>query len=447
MGNSIWRRRTSMGSGTVAQRSEVRSAVGRFLLTGLLVTMLIATPVAFWIRAEAENHALDNAQLITQRLADYAISPLINDRLVAGDPAAIEELDARLKPWLERGAVLRIKVWDDDGRIVYSDVPSLIGQQFDLPDRGLGLLAGASGTASLESQRGLENEYEADSGELVEVYVGSMAATGAPLIFEAYYDDDGVREEQTLVLLAIAPIFLLSFGVLQLAQLVPAVRLARRIQAHEVSRRKLLQYAIEASDLERRRIARDLHDEVIQDLAGLSYAMEAEEKRGAASQRPLFGRVRSILQENLRTLRAMTSELYPPDLDKLGLPAALTRLAESLREQGIDVALQVPDNYEMDRDHAVMLYRVAREVLTNTVKHAHANTVHLSLLREDGSTVLTIKDDGRGFNPEDGSPDGHLGLRIMHDTIREAGGSLQVLSGGGSGTSVIATLSHVPSAA
>ncbi|MBG6189465.1 signal transduction histidine kinase [Arthrobacter sp. CAN_A212] len=408
---------------------------------------LIATPVAFWIRAEAENHALDNAQRITQRLADYAVSPLINDRLIAGDPAAIEELDVRLKPWLERGAVLRIKVWDGDGRIIYSDVPSLIGQQFDLPAPALGLLAGASGTTSLEDQQGLENEYEADSGELVEVYVGSLAATGAPLIFEAYYDDDGVREEQTRVLLAITPIFLLAFGVLQLAQLIPAVRLARRIQAHEVSRRKLLQYAIEASDLERRRIARDLHDEVIQDLAGLSYAMEAEEKRGAASQRPLFGRVRSILQENLRTLRAMTSELYPPDLDTLGLPAALTRLAESLREQGIDVALQVPDNYEMDRDHAVMLYRVAREVLTNTVKHAHANSVHLSLLREDGSTVLTIRDDGRGFNPEDGSPEGHLGLRLMHDTIREAGGSLQVLSGGGCGTSVIATLSRIPSAA
>lgn len=421
--------------------------MGRFLLTGLLVMTLIATPVAFWIRAEAENHALDNAQRITQRLADYAVSPLINDRLIAGDPAAIEELDVRLKPWLERGAVLRIKVWDGDGRIIYSDVPSLIGQQFDLPAPALGLLAGASGTTSLEDQQGLENEYEADSGELVEVYVGSLAATGAPLIFEAYYDDDGVREEQTRVLLAITPIFLLAFGVLQLAQLIPAVRLARRIQAHEVSRRKLLQYAIEASDLERRRIARDLHDEVIQDLAGLSYAMEAEEKRGAASQRPLFGRVRSILQENLRTLRAMTSELYPPDLDTLGLPAALTRLAESLREQGIDVALQVPDNYEMDRDHAVMLYRVAREVLTNTVKHAHANSVHLSLLREDGSTVLTIRDDGRGFNPEDGSPEGHLGLRLMHDTIREAGGSLQVLSGGGCGTSVIATLSRIPSAA
>lgn len=447
MGKRLWPRHIADGGVTVSERSEVRSAVGRFLLTGLLVMTLIATPVAFWIRAEAENHALDNAQRITQRLADYAVSPLINDRLIAGDPAAIEELDVRLKPWLERGAVLRIKVWDGDGRIIYSDVPSLIGQQFDLPAPALGLLAGASGTTSLEDQQGLENEYEADSGELVEVYVGSLAATGAPLIFEAYYDDDGVREEQTRVLLAITPIFLLAFGVLQLAQLIPAVRLARRIQAHEVSRRKLLQYAIEASDLERRRIARDLHDEVIQDLAGLSYAMEAEEKRGAASQRPLFGRVRSILQENLRTLRAMTSELYPPDLDTLGLPAALTRLAESLREQGIDVALQVPDNYEMDRDHAVMLYRVAREVLTNTVKHAHANSVHLSLLREDGSTVLTIRDDGRGFNPEDGSPEGHLGLRLMHDTIREAGGSLQVLSGGGCGTSVIATLSRIPSAA
>ncbi|MBG6179546.1 sensor histidine kinase [Arthrobacter sp. CAN_A1] len=445
--NNTWYQAPETNSETVKERSEVRSAVGRFLLTGVLVMVLIATPVAFWIRAEAEKHALDNAQLITQRLADFAVSPLINAQLIAGDEAAIERLDTRLKPWLERGSVLRIKVWDGAGNIVYSDMPSLIGQQFELPDAGTDLFAGATGSASLEDQQELENEYEAESGELVEVYVESATANGEPLIFEAYYDDDGVREEQASVLLSIAPIFLLSFGVLQLAQLVPAVRLARRIQANQVSQRKLLQYAIEASDLERRRIARDLHDEVIQDLAGLSYAMEAEEKRGAASQRPLFGRVRSILQENLRTLRAMTSELYPPDLDKLGLPAALARLAESLREQGINVALQVPENCEMDRDQAVMLYRVAREVLTNAVKHAQANTVYLSLLREDSSTVMTIKDDGRGFNPEEGSPDGHLGLRIMRDTIREAGGSLQVLSGGGRGTSVIATLSRVPSAA
>ncbi|WP_051427672.1 sensor histidine kinase [Arthrobacter sp. H20] len=409
--------------------------------------VLIATPVAFWIRAQAENHALENAQLMTQRLADYAVGPLITDQLIAGNTAAIADLDRRLEPWLERGAVLRVKVWTADGTIVYSDMRSLIGQQFVPPDPHSDGDSGDNGSASLEDQDELENEYETNSGELVEVYVESAAAGGEPLIFEAYYTDETVRAEQTSVLLAIAPIFLLSFGVLQMAQLIPAVQLARRIQAQEASRRKLLQYAIEASDLERRRIARDLHDEVIQDLAGLSYAMESEEKRGAVPQRPLFARVRSILQENVRTLRAMTSELYPPDLDQLGLSAALTRLATILRDQGIDVALQVPENCELDRDHAAMLYRVAREVLTNTVKHAEASTVHLSLLKGEDSTVMTIKDNGRGFNPDNGPPEGHLGLRLMQDTIREAGGSLQVLSGAGGGTSVIATLSRVPSAA
>ncbi|MBE0009117.1 sensor histidine kinase [Arthrobacter sp. AET 35A] len=439
------RPRRRPGSPTVAERSEVRRAVARFLWTGLLVTVLIATPVAFWIRAEAENHALVNARLITQRLADYAISPLVTTQLLAGDPAAIEDLDARLQPWLERGAVLRIKVWTADGTIVYSDVHSLIGQQFMPPDPEM--LDGTGGNAALEDQNELENEFESGSGELVEVYVESAAANGEPLIFEAYYDDEAVRDEQSMVLLAIAPIFLLSFAVLQLAQLVPGIQLARRIKAQEVSRRKLLQYAIEASDLERRRIARDLHDEVIQDLAGLSYVMEAEEDHGAVEQRPLFARVRSILQENVRTLRAMTSELYPPDVDKLGLPEALSRLAAAMKDHGITVALQIPESCDIDRDQAVMLYRVAREVLMNTVKHAQANTVHLSLLRQDDSTVMTIRDDGRGFNPEASSGEGHFGLRLMRDTIREAGGSLEVVSGGTGGTSVTATLTRVPSAA
>lgn len=121
--------------------------------------------------------------------------------------------------------------------------------------------------------------------------------------FEADYDDDEVRAEQASVLFGMAAPFLLALGVLQLAQLFPAVRLARRIQAHEAARSRLLRRAIEASELERQRIARDLHDEVIQDLSGLSYVLESEERHGPQAQRALFADARRILQDNVRSLR------------------------------------------------------------------------------------------------------------------------------------------------
>jgi two-component system NarL family sensor kinase len=272
----------------------------------------------------------------------------------------------------------------------------------------------------------------------VEVYVPVTAPNGERLAFEAYYDDDAVRQEQAAVLVDMAPPFLLALGVLQLAQLLPAVRLARRIQAYEAGRTRLLRRAIEASELERQRIARDLHDEVIQDLAGLSYLLESEEMHRPVGQRQLFADARRILQDNVRNLRAMTSELYPPDLNRLGLRGALARLGDPLEERGISLTLELPPKCELDRDRAALFYRVVREALANTAKHSQATTAELRLRQEGPSSEIRIHDDGCGFDQSMGSPEGHFGLRIMRDTISEAGGSLQVMSAPGHGTTVIA---------
>ncbi|WP_307794459.1 sensor histidine kinase [Arthrobacter cavernae] len=399
----------------------------------------MAIPVAFWIRAEAERHALDNAKIITQGLADYAISPLMTEQLLARDPAALTQLDRLLQPWFDGGVVTRIKVWDAQGRVVYSDVDSLIGQTFDQPESARELLAGGPATATLESQNELENAFEETSGELLEVYVRSTAQSGTPLIFEAYYDGTGVRQEQEAVLYGMIPPLLLALAVLQLAQLIPAARLAHRIQAFQATRHSLLRHAVEASDLERRRIARELHDDVIQDLSGLAYALESEERQGPEMQRPLFANARTILQENVRTLRAMTSELYPPDLQEVGLEASLLRLGTPLLERGISLTVDVPDKFVLDRERAVMVYRVAREALANVAKHSSAQLAELRIRQNGHRTEIRISDDGLGFDPSRPPLEGHLGLRILRDTIDQAGGSLEIQSAPGSGTTVTAT--------
>jgi two-component system NarL family sensor kinase len=421
-----------------AERREVRAAVGRFLTAGFAALVLVAIPVVFWIWAEAERHALANARDITQRLADNVVGPLITDQLLAREPAALELLDQRLGPWLAESGVARIKVWDEHGRVVYSDVESLIGQDFEQEEWARQLLEGGPATATLESQTAEENEYEANAGELVEVYVLSASRSGAPMIFETYTSGEGVRREQQAVLWAVIPPMLLSLAVLQLTQLVPAVRLARRIQVHQAARTELLRCAIEASDQERRQIAGELHDEVIQDLSGLAYALESEERRGPPALQHVFTNARTMLQNNIRTLRAMTSELYPPDLEELGLNASLMRLEAPLVERGIDLTVEIPETFVLDRDRAVLLYRVAREALVNVSKHSAARKVAIRVLQAGQRTEITVSDDGIGFNPSKLRTEGHFGLRILGDTMQQAGGTFEVRSAPGAGTSVTA---------
>lgn len=423
----------------VTERREVRSAVARFLTAGFLALVLVATPVAFWIRAEAEQHALANARDITQRLADNTVGPLITAELLAQEPAAVELLDQRLAPWLSNGTLTRIKVWDERGRVVYSDVESLIGQEFEQEEWARLLLEGGPATATLEAQTSEENEFEAGSGELLEVYVRSTSQTGGPMIFETYSSGAGVRREQQEVLVGMIPPTLLSLAVLQLAQLIPAVRLARRIQDHQATRTALLRCAIEASDQERRQIASELHDEVIQDLSGLAYALESEERRGPPELGPVFTNARTMLQNDVRILRAMTSKLYPPDLEELGLKASLMRLEAPLVERGIGFRVDIPDDLVLDRDQTVLVYRVAREALVNAIRHSAARSVEIRIHQSGRRTQITVSDDGVGFNPKGPRPDGHFGLRILGDTIRQAGGSLEIRSRPGAGTSVTAT--------
>ncbi|MBE0008259.1 sensor histidine kinase [Arthrobacter sp. AET 35A] len=423
-----------------AERSEVRIAVYRFLLMGLVALVIVAIPVGFWIREVSEDYALENAKGITQRLADYAVGPLVSDELLAGNPESIRRLDNRLSPWIANGAVSRIKVLNADGQVIYSNVPTLIGRELELRESSTALLAEGQGSVTYQSRDELIHELDGGTEELVEVLVGSRGADGDPLIVQAYYDDENVRAQHGDLLLGIVPAILLALVVLQLAQLVPAVRLARRVQGHQVVRRLLLQRAMDASEMERRRIARELHDEVIQDLSGLAYAMESQETHGDPGQQQFLNQSRTMLQENVRTLRSMTSALYLTDVQDLDLCSSLERLTEPLKDQGVDVRSQLAECSDLSSEQSAVLYRLAREILMNISKHAHARTVDLVLTREARRTVMVVHDDGIGFDAKAQPREGHLGLMIMKDAISEAGGSIEVRSRLGEGTRVVVIL-------
>ncbi|MBC7443301.1 MAG: sensor histidine kinase, partial [Ramlibacter sp.] len=212
------------------ERSEVRAAVTRFLLIGLVTLLAISMPVVLWIRGQAEEHTLAAAIQRTHDLANHTVAPLITDELLAGNPASLRVLDDRLERWMAGASVMRVKVWDPNGLVVYSDLPSLIGRTFPLPNWSTDLLAGGTDRASFGTENRLDNEQDSALGKLVEVNVRAVDESGRPLIVEAYFDDEVVRSEQRALLREIIPAFALSLIALQLGQLLPAIRLARRIQ-------------------------------------------------------------------------------------------------------------------------------------------------------------------------------------------------------------------------
>jgi two-component system, NarL family, sensor kinase len=419
---------------------ETRRALRRYALTGLAAFLIVLVPVIFGTRTLAEEQALRHATENTQHMADFEVGPVIDSTLPIQDARKLDRLDRRLTPSFRHVALFRFKVWNADGTILYSDRRELIGRTFTPPDWSGQMLAGGQGHAEFEAQTDAESASEANHGEVVEVYVGTTAADGERIIVEAYYPAHVVYDDQRNMVLGILPAVLGSLLLLQLLLLIPGLRMAKRLQHNSDVQQRLLEQAISASDVERQRLARHLHDEVIQGLAGLAYTLESYERHEPGPPPLFFAQAKSVVQENISTLRGIATDLYPPDLAELGLPGALERLGDPARARGLDFEVAVQGAAPTDPTTQVLLYRVAREAVANALKHAQAGRIQVTVSGTAESTVLTVADDGRGFDVQQARPEGHLGLAILHDTVTDAGGSLLITSAADSGTKVEAVL-------
>ncbi|NKX53256.1 sensor histidine kinase [Arthrobacter mobilis] len=419
---------------------ETRRALRRYALTGLAAFLIVVVPVVFGTRALAKEQALRHATENTQHMADYEVGPLIDSRGPVQDASTLNRLDRRLAPSFRHVGLVRFKVWNAEGTILYSDRRELIGRQFPLPDWAVPLLAGGEPRARFEVQTDPESASESSHGELVEIYAGTMASNGEPVIVEAYYPAQVVHDDQRSMVLGILPAVLGSLLLLQLLLLIPGLRMAKRLQQNSDTQQRLLEQAISASDLERQRLARHLHDEVIQGLAGLAYTLESYERHEPGPPPSFFAQARAVVQENISTLRGIATDLYPPDLAELGLPGALDRLGDPVRARGLDFDLVVRGTAPEDPNMQVLLYRVARESVANALKHSEAGRIQVVLAGTRDGTTLTVADDGRGFDVRQAAPEGHLGLAILHDTVADAGGTLLITSAAGAGTTVEAGL-------
>ena len=183
------------------------------------------------------------------------------------------------------GSLVRVKLWNADGTIVYSDEPRLVGTHYTLGADEKAAFSSGKIEAEVSDLSKPENQYERSQGKLLEVYLPVETPSGKPLLFEAYYRYGLVSSNGSQLWRSFAPIALGALIALELVQIPLAYSLARRLRQRSAERELLLHQALEASDVERRHIASDLHDGVVQDLAGVAYALSAQ-TRGSTPREP-----------------------------------------------------------------------------------------------------------------------------------------------------------------
>ena len=426
------------GRNRVGNRSEITVALTRFLVVGFASLVLVAIPTVLLFENIAKDRALKAATANWRNLSIDLVAPQTTAGVIARDQAALARIDAVVRPGIRDGSIVRIKIWDMTGRVLYSNEPRLIGRVYPLPEAASLLRSDNPSIAEVSNLKSAENEFEKGQPqqELVEVYTLARASTGQQLIFEAYFPTQSFNQEEHDLLAQMAPVGLAALIVLNLAQLPSAMNLARRVQRSRKSRERLLVHAAAAADHERRQLAQELHDDVIQDLAGVGYALSSLDQDLDETMRPVVAKIGATVCRDIALLRDMVTQLYPRTLAPQSLATSLNDLGMSLRQAGVNVKVDVDEQLTVDETTATLVYRVARESLHNAEKHAQARNVDVRLTSDRSLTVLTVVDDGRGFDPSVAPAPGHIGMRLTRDTVAEAGGTFAVNSRIGHGTRV-----------
>ena len=399
---------------------SVRRPIIHFLLAGILA-LGVAMGFSFYAsHAVAVKMALDDITKTTELHTRDLIEPALTDAVLAGDPAALAALDKVVREKVLDEELIRVKIWTRDGVIRYSDESSLIGQKYDLDVGEEAIFNGGGPEVEEADLTKAENQFETQS--------------------RLYYRYSSVTSVTGTLLRQFVPIVIGALVFVELVQIPLAWRLARRLRNGQMHRERLLSHAIESSNAERRRIASDLHDGVVQELTGVSLSLAAA-ARGTADAHPQLNASSASIRNSVMALRTLLVDIYPPNLAEEGIQSALDDLLRRLEARGVDAQLTV----HVDAEHlatatAGLIYRSAQEALRNVANHADASLVTVDVDLQGDTAILKVEDNGRGFSDEDRAvkaSNDHFGLRALSDLITDAGGRIIIRSQVGVGTRVL----------
>ncbi|MGL4175486.1 MAG: sensor histidine kinase [Dermatophilaceae bacterium] len=432
--------------GTVRGGSTVpppRRVLLHIVVSALVVLMIVVVAGLSATRHAAEDEGLRDAAARTDLLAVNVVVPALEADLWSPRQWRRDEATNRLRRALILAAgseeVASIKVWDPDGTILCSDDRSLIGRRYDLPASTRVDLSDPRSRSAVTDLARPEHANLRRWGRLLEVYRPVVGPENRTVLVETYSTYDSVEKRTNELWRGFAALTALSLVAL-LALLLPLIwRIVRRARSE---REELLQRSVDASLDERRRIAGDLHDGVIQVLAAATVSMDDLACRarghGAADVdddlRTLATEVRGTVHEQ----RALLVDLYPPSLAEEGLRRALEHLAEPLRADGVDATVDIKDSAAaaLDLPRQELAHRIVQEVLRNVAAHARASAAWVRLWQEHDRVLVEVSDNGVGFDPDRAidPATGHIGTRVVIDLARDAGARLALRTAPGAGT-------------
>jgi two-component system NarL family sensor kinase len=430
----------------VTRLRVLRSPVALFLLIGTITVVAIFLGTNRLADRAARQEALAEAQGTTEVLARSVVEPDVPKGLInvtRRKIAKAEQLDRAVRPrLLDVETVDRVNIWTKDGRIVYSNEGrALLGRKFTLDASQLAVLEHGGGGSEIADEDSPENqgiESDRGAGGLVQTYTQIRSPEGEPLLLEAYYTLDEIESRRGEIYasfrwITLGPLVLL----IMVASAILGV-LTLQLRRAGAERERLLRSAMDASDAERRRIARDLHDGVVQDLAGTAFSVSAVARNPETTpdSREALTAAGTSLRSGLTSLRSLLAEIHPPDLHAEGLASALADLIAPAGAAEIQASVSVEGAETASNRDAALVWRVAQEAVRNAIRHSGASTLAVTV-RGDGKTLtLEVVDDGTGFDPAAVRDPDRYGLRGLRSLVADSGGTLEVRSSPGEGTTV-----------
>jgi signal transduction histidine kinase len=447
----------SVAVGAADRPVRTRRVIVQVALAAIVALVVVGVAGSLISKRLAESQSVHDAARTTDLIADSVVQPALTDAAVGSIAVAATVLDPVVRSSVLSTSLVRVKIWQPDGTILYSDDSRLTGQRFALDDGARGALTAPRTEAGVSDLRRPENRFERSQGKLLEVYRPVWTPNGSPLLLETYFRYSVVNDNSSALWRGFVGVMLSSLAAVFLL-LVPLVwMLFERTRRAQRQRESMIGRALDASREERERIAATLHDGVAQQLAAASFATAGEAARAEADgDAALAARLRdtaATMRASIAGVRSLLVDIYPPSLRRSGLASALhdlagmagmagtSRMAGTSAASGPEVSAVVDeaaaDALPVELQEAA--FRVANEALRNAVAHSAAGCIQVTLDREEADVRLEIADDGAGFDVPallQHQPEGHLGLRLMAGVAAGCGGRLAISSVPGGGTRV-----------
>lgn len=399
-----------------------------------LVVVAILTVILGFLSLEGRRRGLygteaDVALLVAAVLVLVAATVAITARQLDRSDASLRASEARFRRLVEGTHAIVIEA-DAEGRITFVN---------EAAKRVLGYATPLGGTpeaflASGELEASRDRMMRLARGEELDLYrVETKRVDGSPVVLlvssKASFDVEGHFAGVTATATDITDLDL-THRELQ--------RTSEALRASDQDRRHLLAQLIRAEELERSRIASEIHDGSIQTLSAGRLRLGAiADELDEPERREMLREVDHTLLRAAQELRELVFDLRPPSLDESGLPSALREYLDQLHAiHGIEIDLEVLDTPELPPEIAGTAYRIAREAVSNAQKHSGADRIDVVVATSGRGLVVRVRDDGRGFDPDAELTGAHFGLSLMKERAEATGGSLRIDSSSDRGTRI-----------